>query len=393
MEMPSTPEGGSMADTLETLGEIREINASFPYTAPIRAWKEQGKKVIGFQCAYTPEEIIYAAGALPTRLTGDTRELELEDANAYMYVNTCSFIRTCLEQVLDRQYDFLDGFVSGATCDCSRRLADVWLHYEFTPFVHVLTVPRKRIDRGYELYEAEIRHFQRSLEEFFGVEITDEGLWHAIKVYNRRRELLRKLNELRKLDAPPITGAEMMEVLNASSRMPPDQFNQVLERLVEEATSGKRAVEGKFRLMVNGSPLNNPDFIKAIEELGGLVVIDELCTGIRYWWEGVDPDPDPIKALCRRYLHNFPCPRMEPTEDRAQRVLKISRDYRIDGVVTQMVRYCVPWTMEQPLQRMTLEEVGIPTLELDLEYGTPGTGPIRTRVQAFLEMLEARAVK
>jgi len=380
-----------MTDTLETLREIREINSSFPYNAPIRAWKEQGKKVVAFQCAYMPEEIIWAAGAMPMRLTGSGGEIGLEEANAYMYVNTCSFIRTCLEMVLTGQYDFVDGFVLGATCDCSRRLADVWKHYEFTSFVHVLTVPRKMTEWAYELYEKEIRDFQRRLEEFLGVQITDEALWDAIELYNKRRALFRQLHELKKLDAPPISGSETMEVLNASLRMPPDQFVPLLERLVEEASSSKRAVHGKFRLLVSGSPMNNPEFVQAIEELGGLVVIDELCTGIRYWWEGVDPDPDPIKAITRRYLHNFPCPRMEPSEDRAQRAMKIARDYRIDGVVTEMVRYCVPWTMEQPLQRMTFEGAGIPVLELDLEYGTPGTGPIRTRIQAFIEMLETRA--
>ena len=382
-----------MTDTLETLQEIREINSCFPYTAPIKAWKEQGKKVIAFQCDYVPEEVIYAAGILPIRLTGDSGELGLEEANAYMYVNTCSFIRSCLELVLRKQYSFLDGFVSGATCDCSRRLADVWIHYGFTPFVHIFSVPRKITQWAYGLYEAEVRDLQHKLEGFFEVEITNEALWQAIEVYNKRRGLFKELHELRKLDAPPISGAETLEVLNASSRMPPDQFNKVMERLVEEASSSKRAVEGKFRLLVNGSPLNNPEFVKAIEDLGGVVVIDELCTGIRYWWEGIDPDPEPIKAICRRYLHNFPCPRMEPFEDRIQRSLKIAQDYRIDGVVTEMVRYCVPWTMEQPLQRMTFEEQGIPVLELDLEYGTPGTGPIRTRIQAFLEMLEARAAK
>jgi len=317
-----------MTNTLETLQEIREINSCFPYTAPIKAWKEQGRKVIAFQCDYVPEEVIYAAGILPIRLTGDSGELGLEEANAYMYVNTCSFIRSCLELVLRKQYSFLDGFVSGATCDCSRRLADVWLHYGFTPFVHIFSVPHKITPWAYELYEAEVRDLQHRLEEFFGVEMTNEALWKAIEVYNKRRELFRKLHELRKLDAPPISGAETLEVLNASSRMPPDQFNKVLERLVEEAGSGKRAVEGKFRLMVNGSPLNNPEFMQAIEELGGMVVIDELCTGIRYWWEGIDLDPDPIKAICRRYLHNFPCPRMEPFEDRAQRALKIAIAFR-----------------------------------------------------------------
>ena len=76
-----------MSSTLGTLDKIREINASFPYTAPIKAWKDQGKKVVAFQCVHIPEEIIYAAGILPVRLTGDSKESELEDANAYMYLN------------------------------------------------------------------------------------------------------------------------------------------------------------------------------------------------------------------------------------------------------------------------------------------------------------------
>ena len=382
-----------MVDTLDTLREIREINRSFPKNTPIMAWKEQGKKVIAFQCAYMPEEVIWAAGALPVRLTGSAGEIALEDANAYMYVNTCSFVRTCLEMVLGGQYDFVDGFVLGATCDCSRRLADVWKHFSLTPFVHVLTVPRKMTEWAYDLYGEEIRGFRDSLADFLDVQITDKALWDAIDLYNQRRALFRQLHELKKMDCPPITGSETLEVLNASLRMPPDQFVPLLNRLVEEASSGQRTVQGKFRLLVNGSPMNNPEFVQAIEELGGLVVIDELCTGIRYWWEGVDPAADPITAITRRYLHNFPCPRMEPSEDRAQRAMKIARDYRIDGVVTEMVRYCVPWTMEQPLQRMTFEEWGIPVLELDLEYGTAGTGPIRTRIQAFMEMLETRAAR
>jgi benzoyl-CoA reductase subunit C len=145
--------------------------------------------------------------------------------------------------------------------------------------------------------------------------------------------------------------------------------------------------------MLGGSPLNNTSFIEAIEEQGGLVVIDELCTGVRYWWEGVDPDPDPFKALGRRYLHNFACPRMEPSGDRLQRIARLIQDYRVEAVITQMVRYCVPQTMEQPLVRDLLKNLGIPLLELDIEYGMGGTGQITTRLQAFFEMLRGRSTR
>ncbi len=373
---------------LEVMKEVREINSSYPYTTPIKAWKETGKKVMAFQCTYIPEEVIYAAGILPVRLTGATTEIDLEDANAYMYLNTCSFIRSCLQMVLNGEYDFLDGLVAGNCCDPSRRFADVWEHYEFKDFVHILDVPRTFSELAYELYESQVRDLKRHLEEHFQVKITDEKLWDAVEVYNKGRSLLRKLHELKKLDAPPITGAETMEILNASRRMPPQQFNQMMERLLQEIAASKREVKGKFRVLINGSPLNNSEYIKAIENLGGLVVVDELCTGIRYWFEGVDPAKDPIEAISRRYLHNFACPRMSPCEDRFERVLKLTRDYRIDAVITGVVRHCVPWAHDEPLLRRRLEDAGIPVLELDLEYSMPATGQILTRVQAFLEMLQ-----
>ena len=379
-----------MASTLETLREIRDINASFPYSEPIKEWKEQGKKVIGWQCTYVPEEIIYAAGMLPIRVTGGSKELELEDANAYLYINSCSSVRSCLQLGLEKQYDFLDGFVAGSTCDGARRLADVWDRYLSTPVIYVLSVPRKSTERAHELYRQEVLEFKRRLEEQFQVEITDQAMRKAIGVFNRTRELLKKLYDLRKLDNPPISGAETLEVLNAGFIMPKEQFNELLERLLEEASTGDRALEGEFRLMIIGSTLSNPEFIKTIEDLGGLVVVDELCTSTRYWWELVDTDPnlDPLEAISRRYLDNFPCSRMYPVENRFNKVMDLVKDFRVDGVISQIIRYCVPYAHDEPLLRERFEQRGIPVLEVDVEYGTPGTGQIRTRVQAFLEMLE-----
>ncbi len=397
-----------MINKLETMQEVKRVNTSLPFTdkkglesgrchAPsIKAWKEQGKKVIAFQCTYVPEEVIYAAGIMPVRLVGgEIREMELEDANAWMYINTCSFIRSCAQLVMGGHYDFLDGFVAAATCDPTRRLAAVWKHCHFTSFLHVIDVPRKFTERAQERYRLEVLGLKQALEEFFKVEITDKALWDAVKVFNRTRELFAKLYELKKLDNPPISGAETQEVYNAMYKMPRDEFNLLLERLVEEASSGKRAVEGKFRLMISGSPMNNPEFIKTIEDLGAVVVVDELCTGSRYWWDSVDTSKwaTPLEAISRRYLSNQPCARMMPSDDRTKRVMGMVDDYRVDGVVIETIRYCVPYAHDQPFLREKLIDRGIPVLELDVEYGVPGTGQIRTRAQAFLEMLEGKAQK
>lgn len=384
-----------MADTPKALERIREINAGFPYTDPIKAWKERGGKVVAWTCTYVPEEVIWAAGILPVRMTGDSHELELEDANAYLYINTCSFQRSCLQMTLDKQYDFLDGYVSAATCDGSRRLADVWRNYiTHIPLIHVLTVPRKTTERAHQLYLSEVQEMKQKLEETFKVKITDDALRQAIKLYNHTRELLKELYEMRKKDKPPVTGAEALEIVNAAFRMPRDEYNKLLEDLLGELKASNREVTGKVRLLITGSPLNNPDFIATIEREGALVVTDELCMGTRYWWDLVDEkaSSDPLEAISRRYLSNFPCARMVPCDERFDRVLEMTKEYRVEGMVAEIIRYCVPYAHDEPMLRERLERNGIAVLELDLEYGVSGSGQIRTRAQAFIEMLlEKRA--
>jgi benzoyl-CoA reductase/2-hydroxyglutaryl-CoA dehydratase subunit BcrC/BadD/HgdB len=181
-------------------------------------------------------------------------------------------------------------------------------------------------------------------------------------------------------------------VLNASFRMPKEMFNDSLSCLLREMAASSRTFKGRARLMLVGSVLNNHRFIQSIEDQGGLVVADELCTSTRYWsdpviFEGSEP---PLQAIARRYLSNFPCARMFPSQERFARILNMVRDFRVEGVVSETIRYCVPYAHDLPPLRDRLAAVGVPTLALDVEYGTSGSGQVATRVQAFLEMIEVK---
>ena len=376
---------------LQSLESFREVNHTFPKTEDIMELKRQGKKVFGWLCTYVPEEIIHAAGILPIRITGYAQETELDDGNAYLYINNCSFSRSCLQMGLRGEYDYLDGVVAGSTCDGARRLFDLWQYYIKVPFHHIITVPRKYTERAHGLYYEQVAQFKEHLEQHLDTRITDEALLKSISVYNESREALKKLYQLRKLDNPPITGAETMEVLNASQRMAKEQFNQYLCELLDELAVSGIEHGSRARLMVTGSVMNNPEFIRSIEELGGLVVTDELCTSTRYWSDPVVLDGlSPLEAISRRYLNNLPCARMVPSDERFDRILQLARDYKVDGVISQIIRYCVPYAHDLPLLTDRLKKAGIPTLALDVEYGTSGSGQISTRVQAFLEMLETK---
>ena len=377
---------------LQSLERFREINRTFPDTAQIREHKQQEGKVFGWLCTYVPEEIIHAAGILPVRITGYSEEVELEDGNAYFYVNNCSFSRSCLQLGLKGGYDFLDGVVGGSTCDGARRLFDLWRHYIGTPFHHVITVPRKYTEAAHELYYKQVILFKEHLEEFLGTQISDEALLKSIQLYNESRSLLKQLYEFRKLAPPPITGAETMEVLDAAFRMPKELFNVYLKDLLEEISKSSNTYTGRARLMLVGSVMANPDFVKCIEGQGGLVVTDELCTSTRYWSDPVviQPGEPLIRSISRRYLNNFPCARMVPSDERFKRIIQLAQDFKVAGVISQIIRYCVPYAHDVPLLRDRLNKAGLPLLTLDVEYGTSGSGQIQTRVQAFLEMLEAR---
>jgi bcr-type benzoyl-CoA reductase subunit C len=378
---------------LNTLESFHEINATFPKTVQILEYKLSDKKIFGWLCTYIPEEIIHAAGALPVRITGYSEEIELEDGNAYLSVNNCSFSRSCLQLGLKGGYEFLDGVIAASTCDGARRLFDIWLYYVKTPFHHMITVPRKYTEAAHELYYQQILQFKQHFEEFVGTNIADDELIKSINLYNESRRLLKKLYELRKMEKPPITGAETMEVLDASFRMPKEIFNKHLSDLLDEVSKSDNAYDSRARVMVAGSVMANPEFLKCIEGQGALVVTDELCTSTRYWSDPVvlNKDEPPLKSLSRRYLNNFPCARMVPSNERFQRIIDLVRDFKVDGVISQVIRYCVPYAHDVPMLRERLKKIDVPMLALDVEYGTSGSGQIQTRVQAFLEMLEAKS--
>ena len=373
------------------LDKFREVNRNYPENQQILDFKSQGGKVFGWVCTYIPEELIQAAGGLPVRISGYQQETEMDDANAHLYIVSCSFSRSCLQMGLDGLYHHLDGIMAGSTCDGARRLFDHWRRYVKPPFSHIISVPRKVNEDTLELYYQEILGLKSSLEQYLGVRVTDEALEKSIGLYNKSRELLRRLYSLRRRPNPPITGAETLEVLNAGFRLPKETFNLWLEELLQKLEPKENGHQEKARIMLIGSVLNNPAFIKSIEDQGCQVVIDELCTSVRYWYDPViwrEGEP-PLKSVARRYLTNFPCARMFPSTERFSRIIDLVREYQVDGIVSENVRYCVPYAHDLPLLRDRIKELGVPLLALDIEYGTSGSGQIQTRVQAFLELIEA----
>lgn len=350
-----------------------------------QAEKDKGRKIIGWTCNYIPEEIIHAAGMLPWRLLGGRERYA--KADTYLYTSCCSFVKSCLADGLEDNLDFLDGYVTGNTCDFIRRLYDVWSEYlvEKTPFVRMLSVPFKKTEPALDLYKKELYQFKQDVESFFDVKITDESLREAIELYNETRVLLNKLYSIRKKDSVPISGADVMDVVAAAMVSDREQYNQLLKEFLETIDDSETSYPGRIRLMILGSALGDSEYIKMIEDQGGLVVIDDLCMGRRYFWDLVEDHDDPIEALARRYLMNAYCPRMAPYSDRVSLLEGLSEEFKIDGVIYETIKFCEAHGVRYPLYETVFKKLDVPVLKLDREHTLSGTGQMKTRIQAFFE--------
>jgi bzd-type benzoyl-CoA reductase N subunit len=374
-----------MGGQLKGLERLREVCYPSPQNSLVREWKSKGKKIIGWMCTYVPEEIIYASGMLPFRVFSDVKEIK--EADAYLHTNTCSYVRSCFEMALQSEYEFLDGLVACASCDPMRRYFDTWNYYFNKPLNFILAPSPKITAQGIELYEKEIRRWLKKIEEVEGIEVDDNSLSCSIRIYNKSRRLLGEIYEAKKGDNLTISGTETLEIVRHAARIPREIYNELLEEIVSEIKNSPERHSGSVRILVSGSEIDQPDFIKLIEELGGIVVMDDLCTGNRYFWKEVDETVEPVKALATRYMSRPPCARIIPWTDRAKYIASLIKEFRIDAVILESLKFCPPYGFQKPLLKNQLESEGIPVLELEREHGDASIGQIKTRVEAFLEML------
>ena len=366
---------------------LREIIAG-PDNRYIRAWKESGRGVIGYFCSYVPVELISAAGLLPVRLRG-AGSTDSGPADAYLSARICTYVRHAMTLALSGRYDYLDGEIGLNTCDHVRRAFDLWRLKTKIAFHGFISVPRNVRDSLYPYYREEIENLKEGLEKHFSKKIADADLKNAISKQNQVRERLRLIDELRGEEVPRLSGAEALLMTIASFVIPADDFIREADLLLKEVGIGGE--KPRARLLLAGTELDEPAFVEAVESQGAVVAADSLCFGTRGHRSPVDESAeDPLDALCQRYFFQTPCARMIGNfPERFDEMMETIEKRKIDGVVFQRLKFCDPWGAEGHKLRIRCKAHGIPLLILEREYGLVHAGQVRTRVQAFLEMIQA----
>ena len=361
----------------------------------VKKLKDEGKKVAGVFCTYTPWEIIASSGATVVGLCGKNDEA-IPEAEKVLPRNLCPLIKASYGFAITEKCPytyFSDLIVAETTCDGKKKMYE-YLN-EVKP-VHVMQLPQISIGNdAYNLWRNEIIRLKERLEKEFNVEITEENIRKMIKLKNRERKVLREFYELGKMCPPPVTGLEMMTVLNgASFKWDKEEEIKSLKDMIKDAKDryekGERKVlKDAKRILVTGCPMGEgiEKIIKLIGENGGNVVVFENCTGVKEIEKLVDEEKNPIDAITEKYLA-IGCSCMSPNTNRLNLLSELIDDYKVDGVVDIILQACHTYSVEtQSIKEFVQNKKTVPYMSIETDYSQTDIGQLKTRIAAFIEML------
>ncbi len=358
---------------------------------------KEGKRFIGYICSFVPLEIITASGCSAFRIRGDVHEA-ITKGDTLLETIVCPYYRSCFDLSVKGRYDFLSGLVIPHGCDSMVRSYSVWSYSLPFNFFHFVNVPTVCDDSSFEFFHEELNTFRRSIEKFVGRTISDDDLNQAIRIHNENRDKVRTLYELRKKDPPLISGSELTMTLTVGSSLPIEEANLLFDQVLAEVSVRKEPPLKKGpRILIDGACIDNIGLIQLVEELGGNVVADTICNGARDFFPRTDEGGYPIDQLARRYLDKLNCPKTYRANktgtfegDIAYRFWDIgtyAKEFKVDGAILYIYRYCDPFGFEVPARKAYYQSIKIPLLHLEDIYSAGTLGQLRTRIQAFLEMI------
>ena len=331
----------TLPEKFEEFGDARK--AGF---LRVKQVKENGGKVAGVFCTFTPVEILEAAGFTSVSLCGMSPET-IPAAEAHLPKNLCPLIKSSYGFAVSDKCPytyFSDLIVGETTCDGKKKMYELLGRIKPT---YILHLPQGHDSDPVTVWTAELRRFIKYLEDNFQVTITDEMLREAARKRNLERKTNLKLMAMQRQDPPPMSGLQMYQALEGSGFVFTHEERvakiEDLIRTIEE-TANPEANRGCKRILITGCPIGGvlQKTVGAIEANGGVVVCHENCSGIKAAFQMVDTEAeDIVKAIAERYLE-IGCSVLTPNSKRMELLPKLVEEFKIDGIVEVDLQTCTP---------------------------------------------------
>lgn len=379
---------GTVIDRIVAEFEERTVQARVDF----KELKDRGRRVVGLYCSFVPGELVRAAGAIPVSLCG-SREQAFDVAERDLPRSFCPLIKASYGMAVSGTcpfFHFSDCIIGETTCDGKKKVFELMAGLK--P-VHVMQLPfRPDRPESLEFWLSEVRRVARFIEARTGGSITAESLNAAIREENAVRRMLKEATVVFEQDDPPITWSRMMYVCQARNFMPDRaEYLMLLHRLISalKDVPPPPIRRRKPRILVTGTPISpaSDKVMHTVEEAGGRVVCHDGCSGVKAFDRLVSEEGDPYAALAERTL-SIPCACMSPNNGRFDLMRRVVERYRVDAVIDTVLQACHTFNVESALvKRFATEELGIPYMKLETDFSESDAAQIRTRIEAFLEMI------
>lgn len=372
------------------------------YNEAARSAKESGRYAIGSVCAMIPEPLLNLDGCFSVRLRAPgTGSLEM--GTYYMTSIMCECARAILERALEGGYGYLDCIFAPDACAqmnrCVENIDKLKLCDNGRFFVTYADVPMKSDETALRHYVRQMKQYVlEPLHERLGIDTSDAALAEAVKRQNRLNRLIMEIGAYRREEKPRITGYEFAVLCLSTFVCPKEYMIPILEETLDELRGREpdAADHYRARVVMAGSEIDDPDFIRLTEEAGAFVAADCYCLGSYPERTPIpfDEKEDALTQICRHYMEQGQCPRFMNTEkirQRHQYVDALAKEYRADGIIYQQIKFCDYWGYERAYASEVMRgEYGYPVLSIDRPYTAGNAGQLRTRVQAFVESIEIK---
>lgn len=358
--------------------------------------RKNGGKVVGTFCVFVPDEVIQAAGAIGVGLCAGS-QFWVPDGEKYLPRNLCPLIKAVMGAKTSRTcpyFESADLIVGETTCDGKKKCWE--LLDEHIP-VYVMDLPQMKREKDTSAWFEEISDFITKMELLTGNKVSAEALGEKIDLINKKRAVLQRLYDTRKASPVPISGKDCLLITQLAFFDDPARFITKAAELCDELEQRVAEGAGIFpedapRVMIAGTPQAIPNWQlhHIIETAGAAVVCEETCTGTRYFENLVTPagntQEEQIQALAERYI-KINCACFTPNEARIDDIKRLIKEYHVDGVIYYNLQFCHGYNVEYRKVERALKEEGTPVMMVETDYSGNDAEQVRTRVEAFLEML------
>lgn len=360
--------------------------------------KATGKeKNVAYLCAYTPIEILASADVAHLRILHAGNQEEIIAGEALTQSVFCDFTKSVLGGFEEGNtlFNAIDKVYSFYTCDCMRKTVEaVDKKYVSATTYNLPRLTTEQSSKDYFL--TEVTSFRKNLEALTGKKIDDEAIRKNIGLYNQAKQYIREISGYRKYDNPLLTGAQFQQIAFSYYYLPIDELLVELKKILKQLKSRKPDNQNKkVRLMLSGGIVADGDskVTKIVEEgLGARIVVEDNCSGLKPFLLDLNNDSDNVLVdIVDGYLGQAPCARMKPVEEMLRNSVELAQEYNVDGIIFRYIKFCPCYSIIIRRYLDKFQELNIPVLVIPGDYALGDEGQLKTRIEAFIEVLDERS--